>query len=120
MIRIGYPTRKQEIEILKRYGRRIGDVEITEDVMEKSVNIARSARSQEDVDYPVTVRTTLSIFEQAQAIAKLQNSSVVRDKDVEKAARIALNGRLSLSAGSRYYDDQTLLIEKIIETTRES
>jgi Mg-chelatase subunit ChlI len=120
VIRIGYPTRKQEIEILKRYGRRIGDVEITEDVMEKSVNIARSARSQEDVDYPVTVRTTLSIFEQAQAIAKLHNSSVVRDKDVEKAARIALNGRLSLSAGSRYYDDQTLLIEKIIETTRES
>lgn len=120
VIKIGYPTRKQEIEILKRYGRRMNDVEITEDVMEKSVNIARSARSQEDVDHPVTVRTTLSIFEQAQAVAKLHNSSVVRATDVENAARIALNGRLSLSAGSRYYDDPMLLIEKIISTTRES
>lgn len=119
VVKIGYPTREQEIEILKRYGRRIDEVEVPEDVMEKAVNIARSARSLEDADHPVSVRTTLSIFEQAQAVAKLRNSNAVRAEDVENAARIALSGRLSLSAGSRYYDDPALLIEKIIETTKE-
>lgn len=120
MIKIGYPTREQEIEIIKIYGGRIEDVEIPEDAVEKAVSIARSARSLEEADPPVSVRTTLSIFEQAQAIAKLHDRNAVQGEDVEKAARMALNGRLSLSAGSRYYDNPAPLIEKLIKTTMEN
>ncbi|MFQ6054130.1 MAG: AAA family ATPase, partial [Candidatus Bathyarchaeia archaeon] len=97
MVKIGYPTKEQEIAILKAYGRRLEDVDVPEEVIEKAVDIVRTSRAREDVDSSLSVRTTLSIFEQSQAIAKLRDRDLVASEDLEKAARIALMGRMTLS-----------------------
>jgi len=65
-----------------------------------------------------SVRTSLSIYEQAQALARLKNAKQVKKSDVEAAAKRVLKGRLSVSTESRYYEKQDLLIEKIIDKAK--
>lgn len=114
-LKIGFPTREEEVEILKMYGKKIKDVEVSPKMIEKMVNITQYARSLPDLDRHPSVRTSLSIYEQSQALAKLKGKTTVREEDVEKAARRVLKGRISISGDSKYYDDPDSMIEKIIE-----
>ena len=65
-----------------------------------------------------SVRTSLSIYEQAQATARLKNKKKVGIAEVEEAARRVLQGRLTVSSESRYYEKQDLLIEKILDQSK--
>lgn len=112
---IGYPNPEQEVEILKLYGKRIKPVEVPDKVTRKIVNISQYARSLKELDRPPSVRSSLSIYEQAQALAKLKGTSSVKPKDVEEVTRTILKGRISVSGESKYYDEPEHLIEKIIE-----
>jgi len=114
MIKIGYPSKEQEVAILQKYGRKIGGVEISDEIIEKTVNIVTESRSRDDLDSSFSVRTSLSIFEQSQAVAKLRGTDTVRVEDLKKAARIALNGRINVSVGSYYYDNPFQVVDEII------
>jgi Mg-chelatase subunit ChlI len=114
-LKIGFPTPEQEVEILKMYGKRIKEVEVPQKMMEKVVSITHYARSLPDLERSPSVRTSLSIYEQSQALAKLKGKATVKEDEVEKAAKRVLKGRLSISGESKYYDDPDLIIEKIIE-----
>jgi len=114
-LNIDYPTPEQEMKILKLYGKRIEPVEVTDKIAQKIVNISQYARSLKDLDRPPSVRSSLSIYEQAQALAKLRGKSSVKPKDVEEVARTILKGRISVSGESKYYDEPEQIIEKIIE-----
>ena len=114
-LRIDYPTPDQEMKILKLYGKRIEPVEVPEKITQKIITISQYARSLKDLDRPPSVRSSLSIYEQAQARAKLRGRSSVQPKDVEEVTRTILKGRISVSGESKYYDEPEHLIEKIIE-----
>ena len=112
---IDYPTLEQEMEILKLYGKKIKPVEITPKVTKKIVSISQHARSLKELDCPPSVRSSLSIYEQSQALAKLKGRTAVKPKDVEEVAKTILKGRISVSGESKYYDQPDYLIDKIIE-----
>jgi len=114
-IKIDYPTKEQELEILKIYGRKLERIELSENLMEKIVSISHMSRSMKDIERPASVRASLAIFEEAQSIAKLKGRDVVRKEDIKKALTLVLNGRIGLSIESEYYDNPQLLINKIIE-----
>jgi MoxR-like ATPase len=116
------------MEILKLYGKKIKPVEIPPKVTKKIVSISQHARSLKELDCPPSVRSSLSIYEQAQALAKLKGRTTVKPKDVEEVTKTILKGRISVSGEktilkgrisvsgeSKYYDQPEYLIEKIIE-----
>ncbi len=54
--------------------------------MKRIAKLSHSTRRWEDFDEVLSVRGSLSIFEQAQAFARLRGSRSVDNEDVEKAA----------------------------------
>jgi len=118
-VRVGYPCFEDEVEILQRYGKCIEGVKATGDIIRQSVAISNAARSMPDeLERLPSVRATLSIYEQAQALARLKNAKQVTKADVETAAKRVLEGRLAVSSESKYYEKQDLLIEKIIDQSK--
>jgi Mg-chelatase subunit ChlI len=118
-IRISYPDFEDEVTILKQYGKTLDAVSVPEDMLHRAVAISNAARAMpEEIERLPSVRTSLSIYEQAQSLARLKNIKQVKAEHVEKAARRVLQGRLVVSAESRYYDKQDLLIEKVIEQAK--
>lgn len=114
-VRIGYPTREQEIEIIERYGSRIDGIKVDRDKIEAISDISRRARENEELENPPSVRTSLSIYEQSQALAKLRGKKSVNADEVRDSARRVLSGRVSISGDSSYYDDRDGFIEKVID-----
>jgi Mg-chelatase subunit ChlI len=114
-IRIGYPSAEQEIAILKRYARKFNSVRFDDNLLPEVVRISQSTRSIEDFSRPASVRVSIATFEQAQAIAQLQNRNEVFREDIEKAARIALQGRTEVSQTSQYYDCPDSLFRLLIQ-----
>lgn len=118
-IRIGYPSFDDEVTILKRYGKRIDSVAVSEETVRHSVALCAVARSMtEDIERLPSVRASLSIYEQAQSLARLRGDRQVKREHVETAARRVLQGRLAVSSESRYFEKQDHLVEKIIEKAR--
>ena len=118
-VRVGYPCFEDEVEILKRYGKCIEGVKASRDIIVQSVAISNAARGMPDeLERLPSVRATLSIYEQAQALARLKNARQVTKADVETAAKRVLEGRLAVSSESKYYEKQDLLIEKIIDQSK--
>ena len=112
-----YPTKEQEIEIIKKYGNRLDEIKVSDKVVTQIVNISIRARAQEDLDRLPSVRTTLSIYEQSQAIAQLKGKKEVSVEDVEVAAKKVLLGRINLSGESSYCDDPGSFVERIITSS---
>lgn len=112
---ITYPTVDQEIEILQLYGKKIPPVEVPGKMTRKIAQLSQYARSLKDLDRPPSVRSSLSMYEQAQALAHLQGRTVVKPDDIDEVARTILKGRISVSGESKYYEQPDHLIEKIIE-----
>ena len=120
-VRVGYPCFEDEVEILQRYGKCIEGVKASRDIIRQSVAISNAARSMPDeIERLPSVRATLSIYEQAQALARLKNAKQVTKADVETAAKRVLEGRLAVSSESKYYEKQDLLIEKIIDQSKKN
>jgi len=118
-VRIGYPCPEDEIVILQRYGKRIEGVKTGDDVIRQAVAISNAARGMPDeLERLPSVRATLSIYEQAQALARLKNAKAVGKNDVETAARRVFEGRLAVSSESKYFEKQDVLIEKIIDQSK--
>lgn len=118
-VRVGYPSLEDEIQILKQYGNIIDNIKTGSDIIRQSVAITHAAREMPDeLEKLPSVRTSLSIYEQAQAHARLKKSKQVKKSDVETAAKRVLQGRLSVSTESRYYEKQDALIEKIIDKSK--
>ncbi|MFC1951037.1 AAA family ATPase [Chloroflexota bacterium] len=113
-IRIGYPNTEQEVDILKRYARRFDGVEFDEKFLDEVVRISRATRNDEDFSRHGSVRASIAIYEQAQAMAQLNGRAEVSGEDLAKAARIGLAGRVEVSPDSTYYENQDALIRRII------
>ncbi|MFC1908033.1 AAA family ATPase [Chloroflexota bacterium] len=118
-IHIGYPSAEQEVAILKRYARSFKDVRFDDELLPEVVRISQSTRATEDFSRRASVRTTIATFEQAQAIAQLQGRETVCPDDIEKAARISLEGRTEISPNSQYYDTPDIVFRRIIKKSQD-
>ena len=116
-IRIGYPSREQEVEILKLYGASIDSVVVPEEFLEKVVEVARSARALKGLDSSPSVRLTLAIYEEAQAFSSLDGRSEVNLADLKKASKLALKSKLSLALDTR---DKEGVVSTILQDVLES
>jgi len=118
-VQVGYPSLEDEVKILERYGNIIDNIKTGSSIIRRSVAITHAAREMPDeLEKLPSVRTSLSIYEQAQSHARLKKSKQVKPSDVETAAKRVLRGRLSVSTESRYYEKQGTLIEKIIDQAK--
>ncbi len=112
---ISYPTLEEEVAILDMYAKNLEKVAFAPELKERVVRVAQYARTLDDLDRPPSVRSSLSIYEQAQALAKLERRDTVKLCDVDKASRSVLKGRVSVSGESRYYEEPERLIDKIVD-----
>jgi len=117
-IRIGYPTAEQEVAILKRYARSFKGLRFDEKLLPEVVRISQSTRKTGHFARPASVRTSIATFEQAQALAQLHGRDAVRHVDIEKAARISLEGRTEVSPTSQYYETPGVLFRQIIRSRK--
>ncbi|MDY6971789.1 MAG: MoxR family ATPase [Thermodesulfobacteriota bacterium] len=117
-IRIGYPSHEQEVAILRQYARRFEGVKFDDELLAEVVRISQLTREEDDFSRSASARATIATFEQAQAIAQLKGRDTVFREDVEKAARISLEGRTEISADSQYNEDPAALFRKIIKKGR--
>ncbi|MBN2238471.1 MAG: AAA family ATPase [Dehalococcoidales bacterium] len=119
-IHIGYPTREQEVEIIKRYARHLPDIEITDTAVRDAVSMSQATRTSEHFSRPASVRASIATFEQSQAIAKLNGRTSVDREDIVKAARISLQSRTEISPDSPYFDSPGSLFGGIIQDGKET
>ena len=118
-VRIGYPDFEDEVKILQKYGKRIKGVKVSDKLIRQCVAVSSVARNMPDeLEQLPSVRASMSICEQSQALTCLKNSKQVSGSDVETAAKRVLKGRLAVSSESRYYERQDILIEKIINQAK--
>lgn len=113
-IRISYPILEQEIAILKRYARRFKNMKFDDELLSEVARISQSTRDSEDFTSPASVRASIATFEQAQALAQLDDRDTVCHKDIKKAARISLEGRTEVSPSCQYYETPDTLFRQII------
>jgi len=119
-IRIDYPSEEQETAILKRYARSFEGVKFSDNLLSEIVRMSQFTRTMEDISRPASVRASIAIFEQAQAIAQVRGRNVVSQSDIEEAARISLEGRVEISPGSRYSDTPGYLFNQLVKKSQES
>lgn len=113
-VRIGYPTLEQEVAILKRYARNFKGVKFDDKLLPEVVRISQFTRESDDFSRPASVRASIATFEQAQAIAQMHDRDEVSGEDIEKAARISLEGRVEVSPGSQFHETPGVLFKQII------
>jgi len=119
-IRIGYPNAEQEIAILKRYAKTIKGMSVDDRLLPHVVGISQSTRASEDFSRAASVRASIATFEQAQAIAQLKGRDGVQREDIEKAARVSLEGRTEVSSNSQYYETPGTLFNQIIKRNQQN
>jgi Mg-chelatase subunit ChlI len=78
------------------------------------VRISRATRGDEDFSRHGSVRASIAIYEQAQAVAQLDGREAVQPQDIAKASHISLTGRVEVSPDSAYYENQDVLFKRII------
>jgi magnesium chelatase subunit I len=117
-IRISFPDTEQEVAILKRYAKKFKGVKFNDELLPEVVRISQHTRDSDDFSHPASVRASIGTFEQAQAIAQLKGRNTVSHEDIEKAARISLEGRTEVSPSSQYYNTQGILLNQIVKRSQ--
>jgi MoxR-like ATPase len=138
-IRLGYPDKKEEIQIMKRFQEtdpflRLQPVttpeEITElqkarrrihvsqPIREYIADIVRATREDDAIQFGASPRASLGLMRAGQALATLRGRKYVLPDDIKHLARPVLNHRLILKTDERLKGKSTgHLIEKIIDRT---
>ncbi|MDY6966550.1 MAG: AAA family ATPase [Halobacteriota archaeon] len=119
IVRMGYPeTCERERQILLKYGLKIGDIEIPDNVTDAIVKLVRSTREEpwdKELDQGASARAGLSLYEKVQTIALLEKRTRASIEDVRNMAISSMGSRIKPSPESKYYDDPLGLIEEIAE-----
>jgi len=119
---IGYPTEKEEHDILLRFERedpleglssvitpdelvaiqrQVREVRVEESVRGYIVDVVRATRSHKDVQLGASPRGTLSLYKCAQALAAIRGRKYVLPDDVKLLAPYVLTHRILISPATR-------------------
>ena len=124
VVKMTYPE-SAEIEkaIVMRYGAKIDNVYIPDDVLNTLVALVRATREEpwsKEIEQSASVRATLSLYEKVQAMAKLEKRAEARISDVEAMAASSLGSRIKPSPESRFYDDTPGLVSELVKHVLEA
>ncbi|HHV81312.1 MAG TPA: MoxR family ATPase [bacterium] len=137
-IKIGYPTRREEIEIVNRNKRvdltegiesvvstdeikyvrsAYNDVKISEEVMDYLLDIIEKTRNMDMVQLGVSPRGTIALFKASQAYAAINGRDYIIPEDIKKMAPHVLNHRVILKGLTK---DRNIysFINSVLETVR--
>ncbi|HPO81692.1 MAG TPA: MoxR family ATPase [bacterium] len=137
-IKIGYPTRREEIEIVNRNKRvdltegiesvvstdeikyvrsAYNDVKISEEVMDYLLDIIEKTRNMDMVQLGVSPRGTISLFKASQAYAAINGRDYIIPEDIKRMAPYVLNHRVILKGLTK---DRNIysFINSVLETVR--
>jgi MoxR-like ATPase len=138
-ISMGYPSRKDEVEILDRQQRihpldslsqvaspeelieaqaAVKEIYVDNSVKEYIVNIVTATREQEDVYLGASPRGSLALYRAAQARALLQGRNFVIPDDVKALATVTLPHRVIMSPSARMKNiSSEMVVQDILEQT---
>lgn len=123
VVKMGYPeSLEKEKEIVVRYGLRIDNVKVPDEVLDAVVTLVRATREEpwsKEMDQAASVRATLSLYEKVQAVAKLENRSEANMDDIRDMASSSLGSRIKPSPESKFYDDPLNLINELVNSVLE-
>lgn len=118
VVKMGYPeSAEREKEILLRYGLRIDEVEIPDDVIDSIVTLVRATRQEpwsRELDQGASVRAGLALYEKAQAVALLRGEKQASMESIRRVAASSLASRIRPSPESKYYDESFSLIDELV------
>ncbi|MGC8971795.1 MAG: AAA family ATPase [bacterium] len=137
-IKIGYPTREEEIEIVNRNKKEdltkdlesvvtteeiayvrdaYNDVRISKEVMDYLLDIIEKIRNVDIVQLGVSPRGTIALFKASQAYAAINGRDYIIPEDIKKMAPYVLNHRVILKGLSR---DKNIysFINSVLETVK--
>ncbi|HRR91036.1 MAG TPA: MoxR family ATPase [bacterium] len=137
-IKIGYPTRREEIEIVNRNKRvdltegiesvvstdeikyvrgAYNDVKISEEVMDYLLDIIEKTRNMDMVQLGVSPRGTIALFKASQAYAAINGRDYIIPEDIKRMAPYVLNHRVILKGLTK---DRNIysFINSVLETVR--
>ena len=137
-VSLGYPKRKEEIDILDRqqYQHPILEIEpvvsveeildaqqalrsihIADSVKEYLVNLVQRTREVDDVYLGSSPRGSLGMYRAGQAVAAMEGREFVTPDDIKKVAGPILGHRLILAPGARLQDlNEHSILEEIFAT----
>jgi MoxR-like ATPase len=138
-ISMGYPARKDEVEILDRQQRAhpldslsqvaspeelieaqtaVKEIYVDNSVKEYIVSIVAATREQEDVYLGASPRGSLALYRAAQARALLQGRNFVIPDDVKALATVTLPHRVIMSPSARMKNiSSEMVVQDILEQT---
>ncbi|MFO7962297.1 MAG: AAA family ATPase [Desulfobacterales bacterium] len=119
VVTMDYPeTPEIEKNIVEKYGSRIDNVQVPEQMLDLVIKIIRSTREEpwnKDMDQGASVRAGLALYEKIQAYAWLEKKDEVSIDHIKEAAISTIAGRVKTSPESRYYDDSMGLVKEIVK-----
>jgi len=137
-ISLGYPKRKEEIDILDRQQyqhpilelepvvsvdevleaqQALRSVHLADSVKEYLVNLVQRTREADDVYLGSSPRGSLGLYRAGQAVAAIQGREFVTPDDIKRVAGPILGHRLILAPGARLQDlDENTILEEIFAT----
>lgn len=122
-IKMGYPTKEEEIEVLRRaenslpieqinavltidqlieLQRQVKEVHVEDNIKEYIVSIAQNTRHHEKVYLGVSPRASIALMRASQAYAFMQGRSYVIPDDVQYLAKFVFGHRIILKPEARY------------------
>jgi MoxR-like ATPase len=137
-IKIGYPTREEEIEIVNRnknpkmldnlekvvtqeemdyVKNNYSEVKISKEVMDYLLDIVEKTRTIDISQLGVSPRGTIALFKASQVYASLQGRDYIIPEDIKKIAPYVLNHRIILKGVSK---DRNIysFIESLVDTIK--
>jgi magnesium chelatase subunit I len=119
VVKMGYPASlDEEKEIILKYGHRMDNIEVPEEILNSVVGLVRSSRQEpwlDELEQPASVRASLSLYEKVQAMAILNDRSQTTIEDIRKAAVSTMASRIKPSPESRFYESPFDLINELVE-----
>ena len=119
IVRMGYPeTPEREKEILLKYGLKIDEIEMPDEVVDAIVRLVRATREEpwdKELDQGASARAGLSLYEKVQTFALLESRQTITAEDVRNMAVSSMGSRIKPSPESKYYDDALGLIAEMTE-----
>jgi MoxR-like ATPase len=118
VVKMGYPeTAEREKEILVRYGLRLDNVEMPDDVINSIVTLVRATRQEpwsRELDQGASVRAGLALYENAQAVTLLRGQKQAGMESIRRVTTSSLASRIRPSPESKYYDEPFSLIDNLV------
>ena len=113
VITMGYPeTHAIEKEIVLSKGKKIPEVEFPDELIDMVIKFIRDLRIDANIDKKPSVRSSIGIYERAQAFAFLSGHTSVTSDDIKQIMLSVLSHRIKLKPSIKYLETPEKYLEE--------